>query len=110
MKLKVESLATALRGIESDRELSQDIVEEALTEALTKAYRKYIDVPDAYVRVEIKNGNVQIWHERLVVDSPEEKASTNTSLPASKIGARKSTYSCIFTAEVVGISPSRISR
>ena len=53
MKLKVESLATALRGIESDRELSQDIVEEALTEALTKAYRKYIDVPDAYVRVEI---------------------------------------------------------
>lgn len=72
MKLKVESLATALRGIESDRELSQDIVEEALTEALTKAYRKYIDVPDAYVRVEIKNGNVQIWHERLVVDSPEE--------------------------------------
>lgn len=73
MKLKVESLATALRGIESDRELSQDIVEEALTEALTKAYRKYIDVPDAYVRVEIKNGNVQIWHERLVVDSPDDE-------------------------------------
>lgn len=73
MKLKVESLATALRGIESDRELSQDIVEEALTEALTKAYRKYIDVPDAYVRVEIKNGNVQIWHESLVVDSPDDE-------------------------------------
>ena len=107
MKLKVESLATALRGIESDRELSQDIVEEALTEALTKAYRKYIDVPDAYVRVEIKNGNVQIWHERLVVDSPEEKPSTSTSLSCFSTASMASDASPTLTALVVAMRPSR---
>ena len=36
-KIKVEDLAKALQGIESDRQLSKDIVEDALKEALTKA-------------------------------------------------------------------------
>ena len=44
-KIKVEDLAKALQGIESDRQLSKDIVEDALKEALTKAYRRHIDIP-----------------------------------------------------------------
>jgi N utilization substance protein A len=72
MKLKVDSLAAALQGIESDRKLSKEIVKDALVEALTKAYRKHIEIPDAYVKVEIKNGEIQIFHQRLVVDDVED--------------------------------------
>ena len=52
-KIKVEDLAKALQGIESDRQLSKDIVEDALKEALTKAYRRHIDIPEVQVRVDI---------------------------------------------------------
>lgn len=72
MKTKVESLTAALTGIESDRQVSREIVEEALIEALTKAYRKNIEVPDAYVKVVITNGDIHIYHERLVVDDVED--------------------------------------
>lgn len=49
-KIKVADLAKALQGIETDRQLTKEIVEDALKEALTKAYRKHIEIPDAYVR------------------------------------------------------------
>ena len=52
-KIKVADLAKALQGIETDRQLTKEIVEDALKEALTKAYRKHIEIPDAYVRVDI---------------------------------------------------------
>ena len=47
-KIKVADLAKALQGIETDRQLTKEIVEDALKEALTKAYRKHIEIPDAY--------------------------------------------------------------
>lgn len=72
MKLKVENLTTALQGIESDRQLSKEIVEEALKEALCKAYRKQIEIPDAYVRVDIIDGIIHIFHERVVVEEVED--------------------------------------
>lgn len=72
MKLKVDTLAKALQGIESDRQVSKEIVEEALIEALTKAYRKHIDLPDAYVKVTIDKGQIHIYHERLVVDDVDD--------------------------------------
>ena len=37
MKLKVESIAKALQGIETDRQLTPEIVEDALKEAMIKA-------------------------------------------------------------------------
>lgn len=52
-KIKVADLAKALQGIETDRQLTKEIVEDALKEALTKAYRKHIEIPDAYVRVDV---------------------------------------------------------
>ena len=43
-KIKVADLAKALQGIETDRQLTKEIVEDALKEALTKAYRKHLSL------------------------------------------------------------------
>ncbi|MCF0106137.1 MAG: transcription termination/antitermination protein NusA, partial [Holdemanella sp.] len=59
-------------GIETDRKLSNEIVESALKEALIKAYRKQIEIPDAYVRVDIIKGIIHIYHERVVVEEVED--------------------------------------
>lgn len=71
-KIKVKDIAKALQGIETDRQLTKEIVEDALKEALTKAYRKHIEIPDAYVRVEIINDTIHIYHERMVVEEVED--------------------------------------
>ena len=71
-KIKVKDIAKALHGIETDRQLTKEIVEDALKEALTKAYRKHIEIPDAYVRVDIINDTIHIYHERMVVEEVED--------------------------------------
>ncbi|MDD7281152.1 transcription termination factor NusA [Floccifex sp.] len=62
------SLANALIGVETGRKLPKEVVEDALKEAMQKAYRKQINIQDAYVRVEIVNGEIEIYHERIVVE------------------------------------------
>lgn len=71
-KIKVKDIAKALQGIETDRQLTKEIVEDALKEALTKAYRKHIEIPDAYVRVDIINDTIHIYHERMVAEEVED--------------------------------------
>lgn len=71
-KIKVKDIAKALQGIETDRQLTKEIVEDALKEALTKAYRKHIEIPDAYVLVDIINDTIHIYHERMVVEEVED--------------------------------------
>ena len=71
-KIKVADLAKALQGIETDRQLTKEIVEDALKEALTKAYRKHIEIPDAYVRVDVEDGTIHIYHERMAVEEVED--------------------------------------
>ena len=71
-KIKVKDIAKALQGIETDRKLTKEIVENALKEALTKAYRKHIEIPDAYVRVDIIDDTIHIYHERMVVEEVED--------------------------------------
>lgn len=71
-KIKVKDIAKALQGIETDRQLTKEIVEDALKEALTKAYRKHIEIPDTYVRVDIINDTIHIYHERMVVEEVED--------------------------------------
>lgn len=71
-KIKVKDIAKALQGIETDRQLTKEIVEDALKEALAKAYRKHIEIPDAYVRVDIINDTIHIYHERMVVEEVED--------------------------------------
>ncbi len=72
MKIKVDTLKNALLGIETDRQLSPEIIEDALKEALTKAYRKHIEIPDAYVRVDITKGEIRIIPQRIVVEEVED--------------------------------------
>lgn len=71
-KIKVKDIAKALQGIETDRKLTKEIVEDALKEALTKAYRKHIEIPAAYVRVDIIDDTIHIYHERMVVEEVED--------------------------------------
>lgn len=85
MKKKVDTIASALLGIESDRQLTPEIVEEALKEALTKAYRKHIEIPDAYVKTEIKDGIIHIYHQRVVVEEVEDDELEISLKEAKKI-------------------------
>ncbi|NLC34051.1 MAG: transcription termination/antitermination protein NusA, partial [Erysipelothrix sp.] len=43
----------AIRSIEEDRNISQDIIEEALVEALSKALKKHINANDANIKVDM---------------------------------------------------------
>ena len=64
----------AMQAIESDRKLSKEIVVDALQEALSKAFRKHIEIPDALVRVDVneKSGDIKVFQQRLIVEEVED--------------------------------------
>lgn len=68
MKIKIKDLQKALLGIEEKSQLSPEVVQEALKEALTKAYRKQVGLDDVAVRVEIEKGCIELFHQREVVE------------------------------------------
>lgn len=72
--MKLKDFMAAMQAIESDRKLSKEIVVEALQEALSKAYRKHIEIPDALVRVDVndKSGDIKVYQQRTVVDAVED--------------------------------------
>ena len=72
--MKLKDFMRAMQAIESDRKLSQDVVVEALQEALGKAFRKHIEIPDALVRVDVndKNGDIKVYQQRLIVEEVED--------------------------------------
>ncbi len=72
--MKLKDFMKAMQAIEQDRSLSQDIVVAALKEALAKAYRKHIEIPDALVRVDIneKSGEIKVYQQRAVVEEVED--------------------------------------
>ena len=72
--MKLNDLLKAMQAIEEDRSLSQEIVVDALKEALTKAYRKHLEMPDALVDVEIneKTGEIRVLRQRTVVENVED--------------------------------------
>lgn len=72
--MKLKNFMAAMQAIESDRKLSKDIVVEALEEALSKAYRKHIEIPDALVRVDVndKSGDIKVYQQRKVVETVED--------------------------------------
>lgn len=84
MKVKAEDLKTALLGIEADRQLTPEIVEGALVEAMTKAYRKHVDIPDAHVSVELDD-YIHIYPEKEVVEEVEDDALEMELAEAKKI-------------------------
>lgn len=72
--MKLKELLKAMQAIEEDRSLSQDIVIDALKEALTKAYRKHLEMPDALVEVDVneKTGEIRVLRQRMVVEEVED--------------------------------------
>ncbi|MEG2801684.1 MAG: transcription termination factor NusA, partial [Longicatena sp.] len=84
--MKLKDFMAAMQAIESDRQLSKEVVVDALQEALAKAFRKHIEIPDALVRVDIndKTGNIKVYQQRLVVEEAEDD-----ELEISLSGAKK---------------------
>ncbi len=72
--MNFKEFLAAMQAIEGNRNLTKEIVIEALKEALTKAYRKHIDIPDALARVDINedNGEVHLYQEYEVVQEVED--------------------------------------
>ena len=72
--MKLKMFMDAMQAIENDRKLTKEIVVSALEEALIKAYRKHIEIPDALVRVYIseKTGAIRVFQERQVVENVED--------------------------------------
>ena len=72
--MKLNDFMTAMQAIESDRQLSKEIVVDALQEALSKAFRKHIEIPDALVRVAVddENEEIKVFQQRAVVETVED--------------------------------------
>ena len=72
--MKLKDFMAAMQAIESDRKLSKEIVIEALQEALAKAFRKHIEIPDAMVRVDVNDetGDIKVYQQRLIVENVED--------------------------------------
>ncbi len=71
--MNVKEFIEALAGIEN-RKLPKEIVIEALKEALSKAYKKHIEIPDALVRVDIdeKTGELNVYQQYNVVEEVDD--------------------------------------
>lgn len=72
--MNLKDLLKAMQSIEDDRKVSKEIVIEALKEALAKAYRKHIDIPDVLVRVDVneKTGEIKVFQQYTVVEEVED--------------------------------------
>lgn len=72
--MNFKEFLAAMQAIEGNRNLTKEIVFSALKEALTKAYRKQIEIPDALVRCDIDEttGEVKLFQEYLVVENVED--------------------------------------
>jgi N utilization substance protein A len=72
--MNVKDLVIAITAIESERNISKEIVLSALSEALAKAYRKQIEIPDALVRVDIDEatGDVSVFQQYEIVEQVED--------------------------------------
>ncbi len=72
--MKLDEIVAAMQAIESERMISKEIVVSALTEALVKAYRKQIEIPDALVRVDIDevSNELKLFHQKQIVEEVED--------------------------------------
>lgn len=68
--MKVENVILAMQEIEDNRNISKEVIIDALQDSLMKAYRRQIGVPDALVDVEIDqvSAEMKLYHKFLVVD------------------------------------------
>ena len=71
--MNVKEFIEALAGIEN-RKLPKEVVVDALKEALSKAYKKHIEIPDALVKVDIdeKTGELNVYQQYTVVEEVDD--------------------------------------
>lgn len=74
MTIKLKDFIKAMSAIEEDRKLSKQVVISALEEALSKAFRKHIEIPDALVRVDLNedSNEIKVYQQRLIVELVED--------------------------------------
>lgn len=63
----IKGLLRALALVENDRQIPQDVIVEALKEAMAKAYKKQVELSDIMVRVDITpKGAINVFHQYTV--------------------------------------------
>lgn len=76
----------SLRSLIDDRNISEDIIIDALKDAMAKAYRKQKDIPDLMVRVEITpKGVMEIYQQRVIVEEVEDDELEISLADAKKV-------------------------
>ncbi len=72
--MNFKDFLAAMQALEGNRNITKEIVLEALNEALVKAYRKHIEIPDALVKVEIdqNTGEVGLFQQYTIVEEVED--------------------------------------
>ncbi|MFI3283820.1 MAG: transcription termination factor NusA [Erysipelotrichaceae bacterium] len=72
---KIKEILKAMQLVEDDRKVDTAVVIAALEEAIVKAYRKHIDIPDVQVRAVLneKTGAIEAYHQYLVVNEVEDE-------------------------------------
>lgn len=84
MAIKINDILGAFNEIGNLRNLPEETIREALSEAMEKAYKKSVSDQEAKVRTEFENGQLKIFAEFDVVEDP-----TNPELQISLEEARK---------------------
>jgi len=84
--MNVKEFIEALAGIEN-RKLPKEVVIDALKEALSKAYKKHIEIPDALVNVEIdeKTGELNVFQQYTVVEEVDDDELEISLADAQKV-------------------------
>ena len=74
MELKYKDMIKALGSIEEEHNISQDIVTDALCEALAKAYKKEADLQDidVFAKVNTKTKTIDLFQNYKVVEEVED--------------------------------------
>lgn len=72
--MNFKELVSAMKQIEENNTLSEEIIIDAMKEALAKAYAKHTGLPDVQVRVEFNPADKQIhlYQQRTVVEAVED--------------------------------------
>ncbi|MBR2759604.1 MAG: transcription termination/antitermination protein NusA [Solobacterium sp.] len=74
MKIDYKELIKALSGIEDERRISEEVLQDALKEALAKAYKKDMELSDINIEVEInaKDQTIDYYQLYNVVENVED--------------------------------------
>lgn len=85
--MNFKDLLKAMHSIEETNMLSENIVIDALSEAISKAYRKHIEIPDVQVRVEFnqEDSQIHVFQQRTIVEEVEDEELEISLFDAKKL-------------------------